>query len=131
MTFLIYPYVRTPENEKEYGRGKKGKEKERKRTKRKERKKNETKTSMRSGRRPTPDGTRCCCLLVRSVLPIYDICPVNGQTEGRHKKIRRKARQEEGRDRAKKQNQQSYVQLVGQGHHKRPKGGQKGRTKLQ
>ena len=130
MTFLIYPYVRTPENEKEYGRGKKGKEKERKRTKRKERKKNETKTSMRSGRRPTPDGTRCC-LLVRSVLPIYDICPVNGQTEGRHKKIRRKARQEEGRDRAKKQNQQSYVQLVGQGHHKRPKGGQKGRTKLQ
>ena len=58
------------------------------------------------------------------------ICPVDGPTEERHKKIRRKTRRGQ-RHSAKKQNQQSsYVQLVSQGptdEHKRPKGEQRRR----
>ena len=38
--------------------------------------------------------------------------PVDGPREGRYQKTRRGTRQEEGRDRANKQNHQSYVKLV-------------------
>ena len=48
------------------------------------------------------------------------------------KKTRRKTKQEEDTDsELKNQNQLSYnVQLVGQGRHKRPKGGQRQRAKI-
>ena len=49
-------------------------------------------------------------------------CPVDGPTEGRHEKTRRKTSLliEEGRDeKVEQQNQQSYVQPVDQGRHKR------------
>ena len=77
---------------------------------------------MRSGRRPSSEGTRL--LFAGTISPTTR--PVNGPTEGRQKRTRRKARQEEGRDtEPKKQNQQSYLMsyIYTQGRHKRPKGG--------
>ena len=45
---------------------------------------------MRSGRRPSPEGTRS--LFAGTISPV--IYPVDGPTEGRHDKTRRKTRQE-------------------------------------
>ena len=58
---------------------------------------------MRSGRRPSPEGTRF--LFAGMVSPM--IREVDGPTERQHDKTRRKTRKEEGRDRAKKQNKTS------------------------
>ena len=60
------------------------------------------------------------------------ICPADGPTKGRHKKTRRKPRrQEEGRDKelTTNKNEQSYVQLVGQGPHNRHKDDRDRRSK--
>ena len=106
-----YPWhIRAPQK----GRVKKGKKKNRKNIKVKKRKKMKQKTSMRSGRRPSPEGARL--LVAGTINPM--ICPVDGPTKGRHGKTRRKTIQKRGqRQRAKKQNQQSYVQLADEGRH--------------
>ena len=53
--------------------------------------KNKTKTNIRSGRRPSPEGTRL--LFAGPISPINMICPVDGPTVGRHEKTRRTTRQ--------------------------------------
>ena len=99
--------------------------------KRKERKeKTKPKSScMRLGRPPSPEGTRL--MFAGTISPM--ICPGDGpttqdQTEDKTKK------KEEGRDTALKKlnqklHQNFYVQLVGQGRHKRHKGRKRRRGK--
>ena len=55
----------------------------------KKRKKKKTKKKIRSGRRPISEGTRL--LFAGTISPM--MCPVDGPTEGRHEKTRRKTRQ--------------------------------------
>ena len=63
---------------------------------RRQKRKNETKTNMRSGRSPCPEGARLRLLFAGAISPI--LCPVDGPTEGRHDKNRRKTTQEKKRN---------------------------------
>ena len=65
------------------------------------------------------------------------MCPGDGPAEGRHGKTRRKERKKRKQKEKKssdteleKPNQHFYVQLVGQGRHKRPEGRQRWRGKI-
>ena len=90
---------------------------------------------MRAGRRPNLEGTR---LLFAGTIS-RTICLGDGPTEGRHDKTRRKARkklekkrkekQKREQRRSEKTNKHFYVQLVGQGRHKRLEGRQRKRGK--
>ena len=66
---------------------------------------------MRSGRRPSPEGTR---LLFAGTIS----CPAGGPTDGRHTKTRQ---EDKSRKKELTQNGQSYVQLVGEGRPKKAK----------
>ena len=83
---------------------------------------------MRSGRKPSYKGTRL--LFAGTIIPMT--CPVHAQLKDDTERPDGRQEAKEGRDtRAEKQVQQSYsyVQLVGQGRHKRPKGVQRRRAK--
>ena len=147
MVHIIRTYTRR--GLKKYIHTKKGKKKalkKREETDRKRKEKLEGKlmkktkpklSCMRSGRRPSPGWTR---LLFAGTISL--ICPGDLPTEAR-RKTRPGKRQEGGRGHSQsyKQNktkqdqklinQHFYVQLVGQGRHKRPKGRQRRRPQKQ
>ena len=91
--------------------------KENKRNKRKKRKAKQKQTcSPAAGR--VRKGTRL--LFAGTISPV--ICPVDGPTEGRHDKTRRKTKQEEGRDTELKNKTSSPMSIWwAQGRHMRPK----------
>ena len=89
-----YPrYIRTPEKRTNRKGKKERNRKEKKKRKYGKERKFETKTNLRSGRRPSPEETRL--LFAGTISPM--ICPGDGPTEGRHDKTSRKARQEKKR----------------------------------
>ena len=110
--------VRTPE--KDINKGKHEWNRNEKKNKGKKKLKQKQRTCAQGARR-VPRGQGCWLLVFAGTISPM-VCPVDESTRGRHEKTRRKTRQEdEGRGtELNKQNEQSYVQLVGQGRHKRP-----------
>ena len=76
---MIY-IIRTPQKD-DSKKGKKGNKQKGKGKKTKKGKKNEAENNMRSGRRPSPEGSRL--LFAGTLSPM--ICPVDVPAEGRHK----------------------------------------------